>query len=301
MQNPKFIEFTTKDGLNLPGLLYEAKKSGKAAVYLHGNGSSSVFYDETKNKILADALNEFGISILFFNNRGAHLIKKLNVKKNGKTERRLYGMAYEKIKECVEDIDGAIKFLEKLGHKEFYLIGASTGANKICVYNFYKPKNKIAKYILLSSGDDAGFYYNLLGKARFKKLLSRAKEKIKTGCGKEIMPELLLYDFIFSYNGFYDIANPDGDYNAFPFYEAIKKVKLSRKPLFRHFRSINKFTLVVYGELDEHAWGDTGRVVSILKDYKPNFTYEIIKGADHKMANRKVQLAKIITCWLVAE
>ena len=298
MQNPKFIEFTTKDGLNLPGLLYEAKKSGKMAIYLHGNGSSSVFYDESRNKILANALYEHKISVLFFNNRGAHLMKKLNVKKNGKTERKLYGMAYEKIKECVEDINGAIKFLEKLGYKEFYLIGASTGANKICVYNFYKPKNKIAKYVLLSSGDDAGFYYNLLGKDKFRKLLFRAKEKIKIGCGKEIMPELLPYDFIFSYDSFYDIASPDGDYNIFPFFESIKKVKLSHKPLFRHFKSINKSTLVIYGEFDEYAWGDARKVVNILKSYKPNFTYEIIKGADHKMANREEQLAKIITRWL---
>ncbi|MBU3965190.1 alpha/beta hydrolase [Patescibacteria group bacterium] len=298
MSNSKFIEFTTRDGLTLPGLLYNAKKSDEITIYLHGNGSSSVFYDEIKNRALANILNGCKISILFFNNRGAHLIKKLNVKKHGKIERKQFGMAYEKIKECVEDIDGAISFLQKLGYKKFYLIGASTGANKICVYNFYKPKNKVAKYVLLSSGDDAGFYYNLLGKVKFRKLLSRAREKIKTGRGKEIMLELLPYDFIFSYTGFYDIANPDGDYNVFPFYEVIKKVKLSRKPLFRYFKSITKPMLVVYGEKDEYAWGDAKRAVDILKEYKPDFSYEIIKGADHKFDNHKAQLAKTIARWI---
>ena len=76
---PQFVEFTTKDGLTLPGLLYRGKKE----------------------------------------------------------ERKRFGMAYEKIKECIEDIDGAISFLKKHGYRKFYLAGASTGANKICVYNFY--------------------------------------------------------------------------------------------------------------------------------------------------------------------
>ncbi|MEK7178876.1 MAG: hypothetical protein AAB727_01310, partial [Patescibacteria group bacterium] len=69
---PEFIEFNTKDGLTLPGLLYGGKKDKAAVIYLHGNGSSSVFYAETKNHPLASALAKKNISILYFNNRGAH-------------------------------------------------------------------------------------------------------------------------------------------------------------------------------------------------------------------------------------
>src|SRR3989339_254976 len=237
MQKPEFIEFNTKDGLTLPGLFYRADRSKKTVICLHGNGSSSVFYNEQENKILADTLKKQNISVLFFNNRGANIIKKLNVKKSNEVERKRFGMAYEKIKECIEDIDGAVSFLEKIGYKEFYLAGTSTGANKICVYNFYKPENKISKYILYCGGDDAGLYYKTLGNARFKKILAKAKEKIKAGEGEEISSELLPYDLLFSYLGFYDIANPDGDYNVFPYYEVINKVKLSNKPLFRYFKS----------------------------------------------------------------
>jgi len=39
------IQFSTTDHLLLPGLLYEPKqKTKKAAIFLHGNGSASVFY-----------------------------------------------------------------------------------------------------------------------------------------------------------------------------------------------------------------------------------------------------------------
>jgi len=239
LHQPEFIEFQTKDGLTLPGLLYCGKKDKAVVVYLHGNGSSSIFYDEVENRPLASALAKKNISILYFNNRGAHIIKKLNVRQGKKDERKRFGMAYEKIKECVEDIDGAISFLKKQGYRKFYLAGSSTGANKICVYNFYKSKDDVEKYILLCGGDDTGIYYHTLGKSKFWKLLAEAKKKIKTKHGEEIIKEILP-DEMFSYIGFFDIANPDGDYNVFPFYEVLRKVKLSTKPLFRHFKSIRK-------------------------------------------------------------
>ncbi len=297
MQKPELIQIKTKDGPVLPGLLYKAAPGKKIAIHLHGNGSSSAFYYDDQRDEQVSALNKKGISFFLFNNRGAHYIKKLDVIIRGKRERKRFGMAYEKIKDCIKDIDGAISHLEKLGYKEFYLIGESTGANKIAVYHYYKKDNKVSKYILLGAGDDTGIYYDILGKKRFLKLLKESKEKIKKGKGEEIIKELLP-DIIFSYIGFYDIANPDGDYNAFPFLESMKNFRLSKKPLFRHFKSINKPTLVVYGEEDEYAWGDVPKVVDILKKQKPEFDYRIIKGADHGFSQHQKELSRLISKWL---
>ena len=293
----EFVEFETEDGLTLPGLLYKAKGSKKVAIYIHGNGSSSIFYDESEHRDLPKELNNKEISFLKFNNRGAHIIKKLNVKVGENVERKKFGCAYEKIKDCVLDIDAALKFLQKLGYTEFYLIGASTGANKICVYNHYRPNNVFSKHILLCGGDDTGIYYSVLGKERFFSLLNESKEKINKRKGEELIKELLP-DEIFSYKGFYDIANPDGDYNCFPFSEALNKAKLSTKPVFRYFKSIKKPSLVVYGENDEYAWGDISKVVDILRSHQPSFDYRIIKGADHGFTEKKSELAKIISDWI---
>jgi pimeloyl-ACP methyl ester carboxylesterase len=293
----KVTEFKTKDGLTLPGILYEAKNSNKVALFLHGNGSSSIFYDQNDNLDLPHELNKKGISLFKFNNRGAHIIKKLNVKVGDEIERKKYGCAYEIIKECVQDIDGAIKYLQDLGYSEFYLIGASTGANKICVYNYYKPINVFSKYILLCGGDDTGIYHSILGKEKFSKILSKSKKMIKKGQGEEIMKELLP-DEIFSYKGFYDIADPDGDYNCFPFSEALGKAKLSTKPLFRYFKTIKTPSLVIYGENDEYAWGDVSKVINILKSYQPSFIYKIIKDADHGFTGKKNELARLISDWI---
>lgn len=304
MISPSFVQITTKDGLSLPGLLFSPQSSTKAAIYLHGNGGSSAFY--VHDFTLAEELNKNNIAFLHFNNRGAELIKRLTVEKNGEEESRYFGAANEKIKECIEDIDGAVSFLEQKGYEEIYLIGNSTGANKICVYNYYKPQNKIAKYILISPGDDTGIHYDYLGKEKFSKLLQEAKEKIDEGAGEEIICELLPGEII-SWQSFFDVCDPDGDYNVFPFYEVINNTKLSQKPLFRHFQSVKKPSLVVYGELDEHAQGEAKRIIEILKKHQPEFiphqidagfVYKIIQGADHRFREKKKELAKVITDWL---
>lgn len=294
---PKFVEINTKDGLTLPGLLYRKPKDKAAVIYLHGNGGSSVFNKQTKYWPLAEALAKQNISTLYFNNRGAQVINKLYVQRGKTVVRKRFGMAFEKIKECVADIDGAVAFLKKQGYRTFYLVGSSTGANKICVYNFYKPKNEIKKYILLCGGDDVGIYYHTLGKARFWRLLNEAKKKIKAKQGEDLIKEIIP-DVILSYQAFFDTVNPDGDYNVFPFYEVLQRTKLSKKPLFRHFKSIKKPSLVVYGDQDEFAWGNVPKVVEILKGYQPKMTYEIIKGGDHGFSGHEVELGKKIAAWL---
>lgn len=218
------------------------------------------------------------------------------------------GTALELIKDCSKDIDGAINFLEEFGYKTFYLMGVSTGANKIVVYHYYKsfgkaqdkPKNKIAKYILLSGGDDTGLYYQMFGKNKFIKLLKKCLEKIQSKKGSNLISKYLDGGLI-SYQSLYDTINPDGDYNIFPFNEYVNNLKLSKKKLFKEYKTIDKPTLVIYGENDEYCYGDVPRCVSILKKECPNsklFTFKIIKGADHGFNGKEKQLAEIIANWL---
>lgn len=298
MQEPRLIHISTEDGLTLPGYIYEAPKSKKAAIFLHGNGSASVFYKKNFQQEYAQSLHAKGISYLAFNNRGAHYIKSLRVRENGEEERKLFGTAFEKIKDCVKDIDGAIAFLKDLGYTELYLVGESTGANKICVYDYYKKNNPVAKYLLLGGGDDTGIYYDMLGKQRFYHLLHESEKKIKAHQGDELIAELLPDDFL-SYTAFYDTCNPDGDYNTFPFHEALHQVKLSSKPLFRYFKAIKKPMLVVYGEQDEFAWGDVPKVVEELKKYQPTATYAISPGADHSFSDHQTEVGQLMAEWLL--
>lgn len=298
MIEPKFIEFKTKDGLLLPGLLYPAKNSKKVIISLHGNGSASVFYNEHEQRVMAEIFAKHGISFFAFNNRGAHILKTLRV--DGEEHKKRLGMSYELIKECVPDIDGAVAVMKQQGYNEFILMGASTGANKICVYDQYKKaRNPFSRYVLLAGGDDTGIYYDMLGKQKFIRLLKESKKKIREGNGGDFMTELISDGIFASYQAFYDMCDPDGDYNCFPFYEVMNNVKLSTKPLFRYFKRITKPSLVVYGGQDEYAWGDVPRVVSLLKEQQPTFFYEIIPNADHGFHGYEKKLAETISQWLI--
>lgn len=303
----QLTHFETTDNFLLPALLYEPKsKTDKVALYLHGNGSSSVFYNSDTMNPLGEELTNVGISFFPFNNRGAHWIKKLskNIKGVEKEERIPYGMTYELIKECTNDIDGAINFLQKLGYKTFYLIGLSTGANKIVVYHYYKRINPVAKYILLSGGDDTGLYYDLEFKKNRKKffeIIKRCKIEIDKGNGRKLVPYYILKEPLISFQSLYDTINPDGDYNIFPFNEYMNNLKLSKKPLFKEYKKIDKSTLVVYGENDEYCYGKVAKCVDILKKECLNknlFIFKIIKEADHGFTGKERELAEVISRWL---
>lgn len=308
----ELVEFTTTDNLFLPGLLFtpQGKKTNQAAIFLHGNGSASVFYSVTRAKALAQQFTNKGISLLLFNNRGAHFIKTVNKiidskEQEGQVEREdvTLGCSYELIKDCVHDINGAVNFFRQQGYNQLFLIGHSSGANKICVYDHYQPQNPIKKYVLLSGGDDSGIYYQMIGdKSKFWQYLKQAKEKTEQGRGTQLVPKYIVNRLI-SYQSFFDIANPDGDYNTFPFTELQEELGLSTKPLFRYFKAINKPSWVVYGELDEHAPKKSGtKALSILSNQvqdKDNFEFKLITDADHSFHGLEDKLGQLLTEWVL--
>lgn len=297
----KPIELQATDGFLLPGLLFEPKhKTKRAVIVLHGNGSSSVFYPIAKTATYAQYFTAKGVAYLGFNNRGSGYVTKIRKYVRGVEVEQKAGTAYELIKDCVKDIDGAVDFLRAQGYAELYLLGFSTGANKVCVYNYYKPKNKIAKYILACGGDDSGVFYTELGKKGFLSLLRSAQRKVQRGQGAELVPGGVVGS-IYSYQSVVDILNPDGDYNTFPYVDYFGKLGLSQKKLFRHYASIKKPTLVIYGENDEFCYGrvpDILRVLGVQAHKSSSHEFVSIPGADHGFTGKEKQLFASITKFL---
>lgn len=297
----QFVNFESTDHLQLPGLLYEPDtKTNRVMLYLHGNGSGGAFYSPQKMNTLGKALNEKGIAFFPFNNRGANYSIRLKRKRGDEEERVLYGTSYELIKECIMDIDGAIDFLSGLGYTTFYLAGISTGANKIVVYHYYKQKNRVSKYVLLSGGDDTGLYFEEMGRKKFENALQRAKDEVAKGNGDKMIPHYITA-YPLSWKSLLDTINPDGDYNSFPFNEYMNNLHLSKGQLFTQYKTINKPTLVIYGGMDEYCYGNVKKCIEILKKECPDkskFTFEIIEGADHGFSGDDEEVGKRITRWI---
>jgi len=289
----ELVQFENTNHILLPGLLYEPnEKTDRILIKLHGNGSAGGLYGVDNNNILGKSLSDKGIAYLPFTNTGGHIVQRFTKLNNGRIERVMFGSGLEIIKDCIYDIDGAINFSRSRGYKHIYLIGSSTGANKIAVYNRDKVNNEIEKYILVSGGDDAGMFYSIAGGSKFKGMLNKCRQMIRQGKGLEFAP-IKVTETPLSYQSLYDQINPEGDYNIFPFYWQLNKIEIMDKKAFGEFAAINKPTLVIYGSEDEFCYGRMADCVKLLKNAtanKNNFKFEIIAGADHGISDHAQHL-----------
>ena len=291
----RLVHFEATDSVLLAGMLFEPRlrKRRQAVVFLHGTGGASVF-EAPRTLPLAEEFVARRFTYFPFNNRGAQVIRRLRSRTSMEL---LGGMAHELIRDSIDDIDGCVRFLRGAGYRDVTLVGHSTGANKIAVYNFYKPRNAVTRYVLLAGGDDVGLMYERLGARRFQSVLQHARARRRSD---ELAPSSI-YGLPMSWRSLHDMINPDGDYNVFPFLEAWKGVRLSRKPLFRHVKSIRKPTLVIYGENDEYCFGDVARCVRVLADAvgpRTNFESVVMAGATHGFGGYERELARLIADWI---
>jgi pimeloyl-ACP methyl ester carboxylesterase len=297
----QLITVTATDGLMLPALYYQPEKPTKRLViWLHGMGSTATFYAVNHTNALATTLTASGTAFLALNNRGAGMLQGVKyLDEDGEKQKRIQGTTHELIAECVLDIDGALEFAKANGYSELYLVGHSTGANKIALYSYLKPKNPFTGYVIYGGGDDTGMFYEDLGPDKFREALAEAKRQIDAGHGEDLAPFDLLGDY-FSYQSAYDILDPDGGYNTFPYYES-QHSPLGTKPLWREFKSITKPTLVVYGAVDEYCRPDVPTAINILKREAPtgvDIRYQTIPGGDHGCYQHESELAEAIANWV---
>ncbi len=300
----KLVEIIATDQLILPGLLFENDqlKTKKIAIWLHGMGDNGVFYRPKLINQLANQLNLNQISFLAFNNRGAHNQKYLKFQDNQQTHFR-GGWTNELIIDCLKDIDGAINFAQQQGYQTIYLIGHSTGANKAVLYHYKKQtKDPIRAYILLGASDDVGCnYLNLQDK--FLNDLKLAKRMISLDKPFKKMPK---YSgcYPMSAQSCFDMLNPDGNYNIFPYYEANFK-RLGRKKIFQELNSLDRNFLMIFGQLDEFSIPFNGPenifqliTKNLASTTKKFLNYEIINQADHSFNGHEIELSKRITTWI---
>ena len=265
----RLVRFEATDGVGLAGLLYEARHATRALVWLHGTGGASVF-ESRRTNLLAHALLAHGIAFFPFNNRGAHVVRRAG--------RKLGGAAFERIRECVFDIDGAVRELRRRGYKELYLAGHSTGANKVAVYDRLAPRNRFKKYVLLAGGDDTALMNATPAQ------LAKARAMIKARRGDELMPAPRGAEGprrLMSWRAFYDVANPRGDYNVFG-------------PPWRQIKRIRKPSLYLYGDRDEYG----PDVAALAAHIGPRAEIAVLEDADHGFTGLESEVGELMAVWI---
>jgi pimeloyl-ACP methyl ester carboxylesterase len=263
----RLVRFETADGVSQSGALFEpnvgrASARPPALLWLHGMAGS--IFESGRTNLLAAEFLAHGIAFFPFNNRGAQVVRRAGD--------RLGGAAFERIRDCVADIDGAVKELRRRGYRRLYLAGHSTGANKIAVYDRLKPRNHIRRYVLVAGGDDTALVYD-------KRLLARARAMIRARRGGELMPARLL-----SWRAYHDMANPRGYYNVFA-------------PPWRQTKRIGKPSLYIYGDSDEYA----PDVAALAENVGANAEIVVLEDTDHGFTGRESEVARLISEWLTGE
>jgi pimeloyl-ACP methyl ester carboxylesterase len=281
------------------------------AIYLHGNGSASVFESVEKTTAYAEALTRQGIAFFAFNNRGSGYVRKLKRDvpdpapgaRGTIEEETRGGTAYEVIADCVKDIEGAIEYLKRDGFDEFFLIGESTGANKIVVYDSLKPQNPVSRYVLVAGGDDTGIYYNQFGPETFRRVLGMCATEIRMGRGGELVPKELLGGTLMSWRSLRDTIDPEGLYNVFPYNDIFNGLALSTKQPLAEYAAITKPVFVVYGEHDEFCYGKVPQIVALLKERSSSrdFASLVVPGGDHGLSGLVPVSASAVASWLAGE
>ena len=296
--NCQLEKIITKDKIELDGVFFKPKKSGKKAL-LYVHGLSGNFYGSCKIlNAFAQEFNKFGFGLACFNTRGHDLVagvKKINKRKKDGYERLTLGAAFEKFENCIFDIDAGINFLKSKGFTEIIIVGISTGANKTAYY-FSKSQNKHAKAgILLSPICDRLALKKDLGKNFNKKLKARLKKAKKMVTLKQ-GNKLMLQDkneFSFSANRVLSLYTNESNEDTFPYDIPQAKFKILSK--------IKKPMLTVFGNADKYLDRPIEQIIEIFREKSKkakNFDSAIIENASHSYGGHEKELAKIIINWI---
>ncbi len=283
----EWLNFFTKDGLDLEGFLFRAKKPTKTA-WIHVHAMNDFSLDEKYVDSIKKIALKNNISFFAFNNRGMGHINVFRKIKKKETDFVMIGTSLEKFKECVYDIDGAINRLKKEGFKEFVLSGHSTGCQKIIYYLFKVKNNAVKAIVFLSPVDDITFDVKILGK-KFKPAFELAKKLVKTGRGKEIMPLKYSSEY-WSAQRFYNLYKKNSiEGDIFNYTKPLKFLKKISQPILSLLSSEEQFLAEPAKEMIEKINSVT---VNALSDGIA------FKGGDHCFRGKEDILEKLVETWI---
>jgi pimeloyl-ACP methyl ester carboxylesterase len=293
MKDNEFLYGWTSDGLRLEGNHWSANKKDTCVVCTHGMSGNII--ENYFAVILGQELSKRDIGFIYGHNRGYNHINDIRTrekKNNGYVTKRI-GVAYERFKECIYDINLWVAQAKKLGYKRIILMGHSLGCNKtIYYYSIKKPKNVIG-IILASPPDMVGLGEMPKYEPHHKQMLQEALNNVKNSNPRKIIGEQIWGWYGLSSQTFLDLNTENSPADNFP---------LNRNPkVFPQLASISIPILVFMGEKDDIIIKSLKEDLELLKNKATsckNFTTAIVNNAVHTYDDEEKAVASLILKWI---
>lgn len=279
------IQVKTKDNICLDGLYLPAE--AKDAVFINFHGTASNFHEEDYNKFLAEELLANGISFISANNRGAGVMDTY----------QQTGAAFEKFEDCLADFDAWLEFIIKEGFEKIILAGHSLGSEKVVYYmNNGRYADKISAIVLLGPSDSSGSHRILKGQVNprwpeIEKLLQQAEEMVKSGRGREFLPNNAYGSIIGlmpkTAESFLDFLGPNS--------KNLEALPLATGRL-ENYAKIKVPILAVISDNEDREFTalPIRDALNLMKKENPLTETAIIAGTDHDFIGKEKELAEII-------
>jgi dienelactone hydrolase len=282
-------EIETRDNLIHQGIYFEPKKKSEVAI-LWVHGLSGEFHSHIATiDAFASRFDDLGYGFASFNTRGAKFIDGVQKRDPSNPKGFIYipgGAGNEIFGECMYDIDAGIAFLAQQGYEKIFLVGHSTGANKVCFYVGTVDDPRVFGVVLNSPISDR----LEKSKKEIAETLVLMKQMILEGKGDELL---------FGYSHFPMTAK-----RYLSLYEIGSKEDVfdygDKQPKLTAFSNITKPLYVILGEKDEHA---DRRVVDIKKVFDAHtkskkYSSIVVPGALHGFDGMEKKLADLIGAWI---
>lgn len=255
----------------LDGFLVEGDRRMPLLVFVHGMHSN--FYRSVLKKSLMTECRRAGFAMLSFNNRGA--------------EDRTND---ERFRDCLADLDAALRFARKRGYHSFVLAGHSTGCQKITYHQALRRDPAVKGLVLLAIGDDLAIVRRDLG-GRFAAWVRRARAMVRRGKGREPLGAPRIPPF--SARRFLSIADPSAvEARLFD----LESGRLD------HFRRLRCAVFTVLAGADEYETMPAAKVLALLNArYRgPSFGGRVLSGANHGFHGAERVVAREVVRWIAA-
>jgi pimeloyl-ACP methyl ester carboxylesterase len=272
------VRVITGDHLELHGFLAEAEGE-RDAILINIHGTSSSFYCEEYARLFAEEFPVLGVTTLFTNNRGSHVMEAWQNS----------GAALERFEDCRQDLDAWMRYVLDVGYRRIFLQGHSLGTEKIVYYmNHGKLADRVAAVILLGVSDSFG------NQARTAKTfpvdpMMEARGLAAAGKGEQFLTS------VWRAHGGGVPQNAASYLNFFsPGSELSKTLPLRDNGNLFYYRNIRVPILVLVGEYDPFTCLPVPEALRLLEKENRRTRAKIISGTDHDFSGKEREMVEAV-------